>query len=457
LEGWRHPLTEARHRLGWSQDKLAVLLQARGLGTTRKTVTRWEHGVVPDAAAQAALCELFGVTPDTARQLGWPRWLPTGRIAAVADSWDHPGTISALSDVVEGALVDRRNFVVLTGAELFLPVYAWRLSPGPWAAYQDDGRRQVSAALVEDLERLVSIRRRMDDEHGGEPMLEMLHADLRFVVDLLKHWSYNGDVGRRLHAVAGQFAELAGWAASEAARHAAAQQYYLAALRASAAAGDRALAVKVVHLMGDLASETGRLSDATQLMDVAVTEARATPATVQALVLAAAGRAHAKAGNAPAARQALNDANSSLGRAVDGDAPAWAYWVDQTRITAWTGRALFSLGDYPGATRELAAALEALGDSYPRTSAKWLGTTAAAQLRSGNVEAGCEFGRRAVDLLFSGQVHSAPALALLKSFRQELSVYEGAEAAREFAAYSSARLGGTAFLTMQEPKIKKSV
>jgi hypothetical protein len=108
---------------------------------------------------------------------------------------------------------------------------------------------------------------------------------------------------------------------------------------------------------------------------------------------------------------------------------------------------LFSLGDYPGSTRELAATLEALGDSYPRVRAKYLGVIATAQLHSGNLEAGCESRRTAVDLL-SGHAHSAPVLVLLKSFRQELSVYEGAEAAREFVAYSSARLGELRFLTM---------
>src|SRR5262249_58593299 len=127
------------------------------------------------------------------------------------------------------------------------------------------------------LEYLVSIRRRMDDEHGGEPLIEMLHADLRFVVDLLKHRSYGGDTGRRLYAVAGEIASLAGWVASDSARHAAAQQYYLAALRASAVVGNRALGVNIVGHMGMQAYWTGGISDATQLMDVAVTEARATP------------------------------------------------------------------------------------------------------------------------------------------------------------------------------------
>lgn len=170
--------------------------------------------------------------------------------------------------------MDRRGFVVLTGAEVLLPVYAWRVNSGAWNAYQDGGRRQVSAALVEEVERLVSIRRKMDDEQGGGPLLEMLHSDLRFVAGLLKNGTYTDHAGRRLHAVAGELARLAGWTAFDSGRHATAQQYYLAALRAAAATGDRALGVNVVGFMGHQARLTGRTSDAIQLMDVAVAEAQ---------------------------------------------------------------------------------------------------------------------------------------------------------------------------------------
>jgi transcriptional regulator with XRE-family HTH domain len=333
---------------GWSQEGLATLLQARGLGTTKTTIRRWERGVIPDGAAQAALRDLFGVTPDTADRFRWPRWLHTGSVVAVADSWDHRGTVNALNDVVEVVFVDRRGFVVLTGAELLLPAYEWRVNSGAWNAYQDGGRRQVSAVLVEEVERLVSIRRKMDDEHGGGPLLEMLHSDLRFVAGLLKDGTYPDHVGRRLHAVAGELARLAGWTAFDSGRHAAAQQYYLAALRAAAATGDRALGVNVVGFMGYQARTTGRTSDAVQLMDVAVAEAKATPTVVQAITWARAGQASAKAGNAQAARKALSDASRQLAHATDGDAPSWAYWFDETALTSMVGTALFDLGDYAG-------------------------------------------------------------------------------------------------------------
>jgi hypothetical protein len=76
----------------------------------------------------------------------------------------------------------------------------------------------------------------------------------------------------------------------------------------------------------------------------------------------------------------------------------------------------------------------------PRDSAINLGRLATAQLRTGNLEAGCESGRQAVDLL-SGPVDSARGHDFLKAFRQELTAYEGADAARDFIAYSADRLG----------------
>jgi len=134
--------------------------------------------------------------------------------------------------------VDRREFLAVVGAELLLPVYAWRLDPGPWLAYRERGHH-VSSALVDEIECLISVRRRMDDERGGKALLGMLHADLRFVTGLLKNGSYGETVGRRLYAAAAQTASLAGWSAFDSGRHAAAQQYYMAALRAAAAWGAR--------------------------------------------------------------------------------------------------------------------------------------------------------------------------------------------------------------------------
>lgn len=435
----RHPLTGARHLRGWSQEGLATLLRSKGLGTTRKTVTRWEKGVTPDAAAQTAMRELFNVIPDG--RVAWPHWLPTGGMACSGEAWDLEGTVQALANVAEGALVDRREFIVLAGAELLLPVYQWRLTQGPWLANQEGGR-QVTSALVDEIEALIAMRRRMDDEHGGGALLDALHADLRFIANLLQHGSYREQVGRRLYSAAAEVARLAGWAAFDSGRHAAAQQYYLAALRSTAAIGDRALGVNIVGFMGIQAYSTDRLDDATQLMDVATAEsAQKTPEVVQAMAWARSGRAYAKVGNSQAARGALNKATHFLNKAKTGDSPTWAYWVDETRIAAQIGRALFDLGDNTVAERELLAAVESCGDHYPRDRATWLGRVATAQLRQGRIDDGCQSGRQTVDLL-ADQVESVRGIGFLQVFRHELEAYGPSAVAREFAEYAHLRLDG---------------
>jgi hypothetical protein len=225
------------------------------------------------------------------------------------------GTLEALAEVAERVNVDRREFLALIGPELLLPIYTWRVNPGPWLLYRAHGQ-QVSPGLVDEIDRLISVRRHMDDEYGGETLLDMLHSDLRFVTEMLKNGRYREDAGKRLYAATAELSRLAGWAAQESGRHAAAQQYYFAGMRAASAIGDHALAVNIVGFLGVQAYSTGRLSDSVQLMDVATAESRKTPAIVQAMTWARAGRAHAKVGDTSAARTALETATRLLGRSV---------------------------------------------------------------------------------------------------------------------------------------------
>lgn len=434
----RHPLVEARRTRGWSQERLASLLRKRGLGTTRKTVTRWERGVVPDPPAQHALAQIFKVSEAARSQTPWPGWLPSIQVGGLSQPWDEAGTLEALAEVAERALVDRREFLALIGPELLLPVYTWRLNPGPLLVYRAHGQ-QVSPGLVEELERLVSVRRHMDDEHGGGALVHMLHSDLRFVTDMLKHGSYKEQVGRRLYAAAAELARLAGWAAFDSGRHAAAQQYYFAGMRAASALGDHATAVNIVGFLGIQAYSTGRLADAVQLMDVAAAESKKTPAIVQAMTWARTGRAYAKVGDKSTARAALNRSSELLGKAVAGDTPPWAYWVDETRLTAQIGRALFDLGDYKGAERDLTTAITACHDRYPRDRATWQGRVAISQLRTGQLEPACDSAQQTVDLL-AGHVDSERGLGFLRTFKEDLAPFADTSSVHGFMEYAESRL-----------------
>jgi transcriptional regulator with XRE-family HTH domain len=438
VETSRHPLVDARRSRAWSQETLALLLRNRGLGTTRKSVTRWERGVTPDSATQQILAELFEVTNDARLRTPWPNWLPSSQVTGVQQTWDHAGTIDTLAEVAERAIVDRREFLALVGPELLLPIYTWRLNPGPWLVYRAHGEK-VSPALVTEMERLTSIRRHMDDEHGGGALLDMLHADLRFVTEMLKHGSYDRQLGQRLYAVAAELCRLAGWAADDSGLHAAAQQYYLAGLRAASAIGDHALSVNIVGFLGTQAYAVGRLHDSVHIMDVATAESHKTPAIVQAMTWARSARAYAKLGERNAAWEQLDKSSGFLSRAIQGDTPPWAYWVDQTRLTAQIGRALFDLGDYRGAERDLSAAVAACEGKYPRDRATWQGRIAIAQLRTGKLEEACASGRQTIHLV-AGQVDSERALGYLRTFSAEVKPFGNSPAVREFSEYARSRL-----------------
>jgi len=279
----------------------------------------------------------------------------------------------------------------------------------------------------------------MDDEHGGGALLNMLHSDLRFVTEILKHGRYNEQVGQRLYAAAAELSRLAGWAAFDSGRHAAAQQYYFAGIRAASALGDRALAVNIVGFLGIQAYSTERLADSVQLMDVAAAESRKTPAIVQTMTWARTGRAYAKVGDKTTARAALDTASNFLGKAINGDTPPWAYWVDETRLTAQIGRALFDLGDYGAAEHDLTAAVVACHGKYPRDRATWQGRVAISQLRTGKLEEACASALQTADLL-AGQVDSERGLGFLRTFKDDLRPFANSSAARNFLEYTESRL-----------------
>src|SRR5262249_38110354 len=119
-QGSIHPLTHVRHLRGWSMADVARLVQHRtglNMATWRQKVYRWEHGGVPEAAAQAALAEELGVDKHDLQRFGWPNWLlavePGDPLHA---PWTPQAAHQLLETTVESAAMDRRSFLSLTAA-----------------------------------------------------------------------------------------------------------------------------------------------------------------------------------------------------------------------------------------------------------------------------------------------------------------------------------------------------
>ena len=108
-------------------------------------------------------------------------------------------------------------------------------------------------------------------------------------------------------------------------------------------------------------------------------------------------------------------------------------------MAAQTGRALCDLGDHKGGQKEITAMTQSWGDAYPRDRAKLHGYLATSHLQTGDVDAACESGRRAVDLL-AGQVDSDGARRRLRVFEKELVPFKDSTSTQEFMSYARSRL-----------------
>ena len=99
----------------------------------------------------------------------------------------------------------------------------------------------------------------MDDELGGSQLLELVTNHLRVAVHLARDRSYSSSTGKRLHSVIGELLRLAGWVSFDNGHHAMAQRYWVAALHAAHAAGDRGLGANILGFMSCQAKRLGQV------------------------------------------------------------------------------------------------------------------------------------------------------------------------------------------------------
>jgi hypothetical protein len=288
-------------RAGWTPenlgDRLNELVMSLGLRARvhRRTPRRWVYAEVgrpvprvPREPWPSLVCLVLHERLGERVTLDCLGWTATGALVYVpADDgldqpWSPAGALAALACVVDADCMERRHFVALTGLTLTAVAHRWLFDPARVAA-SVLGKR-VNHALVDDLERVVEARRRMDDALGGGTLLPAVREDLRLVVAMLDNAAYTEEVGQRLHGVAAELGRLAGWLAYDSEQPAIAQRYFLAALRAAHASGDRALGANVLGFMSIQAARSPKPADAVVLAESALrAERELTPAVAGSL------------------------------------------------------------------------------------------------------------------------------------------------------------------------------
>ncbi|MFI1831389.1 XRE family transcriptional regulator [Streptomyces sp. NPDC020412] len=389
-----------------SQQMLADRIREAGhrarinVATTKKTVSCWERGRAPDGVTQRLIAVVFDVDEEARQATPWPYWLPGPDLPELYRPWTAVGTVAVLDDVLRSGRMDRRKFIIVSGVTLTALLHDWLTANPDIAHATARGGRRVSASMVDRIEARISELQRDDDAYGGGDLITEAEAHLSLAHQLLAHSSYTSAQGARLHAQAADLARMCGWMAFDAGRHATAQRYFNAALRAARTSGDVLLCANVFAFAAVQHYSVGNPHDADTMIRTAQVAVRgqSTP-VVDAMLSARQARALAKAGDARACYRALNQAVDHLAAGHRDNDPAWAYWVEKPEIDMLTGSCLLDLGRPRDAQVKFTEAHASYGDGYTRTRALYLSRMATAHYQQGDLDGACQTGMQALDLL----------------------------------------------------------
>ncbi|HEU0090167.1 MAG TPA: hypothetical protein VFQ77_21350 [Pseudonocardiaceae bacterium] len=428
--------------LGDRVNELAVRLGLR-VRVNRRYVRRWVYAEkgrvaprVPRDPLPSLVCLVLqqrlgeAVSPE---MLGWPASRGVVYVAAedgLHQSWDAAGAIAALDEVVDAGSMERRHFMAITGLTLTAVAHQWLLDPARVAASVLGTR--VDHAVVDDLERVVEARRRLDDALGGGSLLPGVREDLRLVVALLRNSAYTEKVGQRLYAVAAEFARLGGWVAFDSGQSAVAQRYFMAALRAAHASGDRAVGANVLGFMAIQAAFSDSPKDAVLLTESGLAVAHELTPAVEASLHARLARGAARAGDAATWERANDRAFDLLSRSVPDNEPPWIYSFTQADAHGLAGQALLALGRPKQAESELRRAVALTDPIFVRDRVKWLCDLATARIIMGSVEHACATASEAAATI--KRLDSRHNQQRLTEFRRAAQPYAATAAVREFDA-----------------------
>ncbi|MFE6663866.1 sporulation protein [Streptomyces sp. NPDC057697] len=294
----------------------------------------------------------------------------------------------------------------------------------PTTTTSDISPLRVGHSDVSKLREAAQDARRWDSKYGGgDWRSSMVPECLRVDAAPLLLGSYSDEVGRALFGAAAELTRLAGWMAFDTGQQEAAQRYYIQALRLARAAADVPLGGYVLASMSLQATYRGFADEGVDLAQAAVERNRglATARTMSFFRLVEA-RAHAKANDAAAAGSALKAAEGWLERSRDGDAdPSWLGFYSYDRFAADAAECHLDLKAPRQVRRFTEQALSRPTEEFVRSHGLRLVVSAVAELESGNLDAACAAGTRAVEV--AGRISSARTTEYVRDLLHRLEPY----------------------------------
>lgn len=367
-------------QIGWNPEHLArrvnqhAAAAGRRQAIHRKTPYRWRDGGVHPREPWPAL--VAAVLSDAAGRLITPAdlgWRTQSALVGVdqglsSTPWTQQGAVRAMELITEQW--GRRRFLTHMGTAV-LAAQQWQVTPPISGGVVSSTGSRVPASAMDQLDLAIAAVRRLDDQlGGGGALLDLVHAQLTYIVWLLRHRSYTDSIGQRLHGNAGELMRLAGWLAFESGDHGLAQRYWATALRAAHTAGDRALGANIVGFMSCQAKDrpgTQARQLAVTLADTAISGYPGASPRVAAILELRSAEALAGMGSDTECRRRIDNAFTRLASTPRSEGePAWSYWMDLSQAHAQAGYCLWRLSDWSGARHHLATALHGQGPQYSR-------------------------------------------------------------------------------------------
>ncbi|MDN3296471.1 MFS transporter [Streptomyces ficellus] len=413
----------------------------------KTSVARWvSKGMVPQGAAPHLIAAAIGQKlgrPVPLHEIGLADADPAPEVG-LAFPRDVGQAVKSATELYRLDLAGRRaggggiwqslagSFAVSAYAT---PASRWLITPAdssversvptvPDGASDEGGPVRVGHSDVAKLREAAEDARRWDSKYGGgDWRSSMVPECLRVDAAPLLLGSYSDEVGRALFGATAELTRLAGWMAFDTGQQEAAQRYYIQALRLARAAADVPLGGYVLASMSLQATYRGFADEGVDLAQAALERNRglATARTMSFFRLVEA-RAHAKAGDAAAAGAALRAAEGWLERSRDGDAdPTWLGFYSYDRFCADAAECYRDLKAPRQVRRFTEQALSRPTEEFVRSHGLRLVVSAVAELESGNLDAACAAGTRAVEV--AGRISSARTTEYVRDLLHRLEPY----------------------------------
>ncbi|MET8453340.1 MFS transporter [Streptomyces sp. NPDC005209] len=409
----------------------------------KTSVARWvSKGMVPQGAAPHLIAAAIGQKlgrPVPLHEIGLADADPAPEVG-LAFPRDVGQAVRSATELYRLDLAGRRagsggiwqslagSFAVSAYAT---PASRWLITPADTSVARDANPSEGAGAPIKvghsDVQKLreaAEDARRWDSKYGGgDWRSSMVPECLRVEAAPLLLGSYSDEVGRALFGASAELTRLAGWMAFDTGQQEAAQRYYIQALRLARAAADVPLGGYVLASMSLQATYRGFGDEGVDLAQAAVERNRglATARTMSFFRLVEA-RAHARASDAQAAGAALKAAEGWLERAREGDNdPSWLGFYSYDRFAADAAECYRDLKAPRQVRRFTEQALSKPTEEFVRSHGLRLVVSAVAELESGNLDAACEQGVRAVEV--AGRISSARTTEYVKDLLHRLEPY----------------------------------